>query len=161
MSKITAKFNFESNSWIIDNQLVTPEDSTLEFVFISNNEYTKMSNVKFGYKLESQTGIISSGSYPPEGVRYEMTNSSPLAIVQITTVAEDDYKLSVYLTENADPIEAELQFKSPIPPCKYASWKWENKVWTAPIPKPDGPWLWNEDQKIWEKADKMFPYPEN
>ena len=35
------------------------------------------------------------------------------------------------------------------PPKPFPSWLRNSGEWIAPIPKPDGAWIWNEDNLIW------------
>jgi hypothetical protein len=37
------------------------------------------------------------------------------------------------------------------PPQPYPSWVKDEGVWAAPTPKPEGNYIWNEDQQIWEQ----------
>lgn len=34
-------------------------------------------------------------------------------------------------------------------PAPFPSWSWDGSGWTAPIPKPDGEFIWDEDAGDW------------
>jgi hypothetical protein len=41
-------------------------------------------------------------------------------------------------------------FRSPQP---FPSWVWEDDGWVAPVPKPDGDFVWDEDAGVWVEAE--------
>jgi hypothetical protein len=40
-------------------------------------------------------------------------------------------------------------FRSPQP---FPSWVWEDG-WVAPVPQPEGDWVWVEDEGVWVEAE--------
>jgi hypothetical protein len=41
-------------------------------------------------------------------------------------------------------------FRSPQP---FPSWVWEDGGWVAPVPMPEGDWVWDEDAGVWVEAE--------
>jgi len=39
------------------------------------------------------------------------------------------------------------------PPAPFSSWSWDGQAWQAPVPKPDGEFIWDEDAGDWVAAD--------
>lgn len=37
------------------------------------------------------------------------------------------------------------------PPQPFPSWSWSGVEWTAPTPKPEGGYLWNETTQTWDE----------
>lgn len=35
------------------------------------------------------------------------------------------------------------------PPQPYPSWVWSNQQWEPPVPKPEGDYIWSEDDMAW------------
>lgn len=158
MSKISAKFNFVKKEWVIENRLSDPL-SSLEISVESDNEHTNIKNMQLGYRIESDNETISSGLFPPAGVRYESVSKYPIIIEPMNLEMDKTYKCLVYLINEDKTYEQSMDFVGSRPSRPYPSWIWQHNVWVAPIPKPDGPYLWNEDSRVWEKAEANFPYP--
>ena len=45
------------------------------------------------------------------------------------------------------------------PPKPFASWIWNGVEWTAPTPKPEGDYLWNEETQTWDAIPTEEPTP--
>lgn len=45
------------------------------------------------------------------------------------------------------------------PPSPYPSWAWNGVEWTAPTPKPEGDYLWNEETQTWDAIPTDEPTP--
>lgn len=159
MSNISAKFNFVKKEWIIENHLSRSDNSTLEISVESDNEHTNIKNMQIGYRIESDSETISSGLFPPHGVRYELVSKYPIIIEPIDLEMDKSYKCSVYLIDQDKTYEKSMDFVGPKPSRPYPSWIWQHNAWVAPVPKPDGPHLWNEESRVWERAEPKFPYP--
>jgi hypothetical protein len=68
-------------------------------------------------------------------------------------VHRDDYELASNELLVAGPAWVGGTFDSGYfyPPQPYPSWVKDEGVWAAPTPKPEGDYIWNEDQQIWEQ----------
>lgn len=38
-----------------------------------------------------------------------------------------------------------------LPPKPYASWLRDGLAWKAPVPRPEGSWIWNEETLSWDE----------
>ena len=45
------------------------------------------------------------------------------------------------------------------PPSPYPSRSWNGVGWTAPTPKPEGDYLWNEETQTWDAIPTEEPTP--
>lgn len=159
MSNISAKFNFVKKEWIIENRLSHSDGATLEISVESKDEHTDIKNMQIGYRIESDTETLSSGLFPPAGVRYESVSKYPIIAEPMMLEMDKPYKCLVYLIDQDKTYEKSINFVGPRPPRPYPSWTWQDNAWAAPIPKPDGPHLWNEESRVWVRSEPKFPYP--
>jgi hypothetical protein len=161
MNGIKATYNFTIDQWTIETIDLQPNNNSLEFVFISENEYSDLTDCQFGFRLESNGEVLKSSKFPPEGVQYFQISKNPWFLESFSLVVGQEYKLLVYLMSPTDTKESQIAFVGPKPTQPFPSWTWENNQWIAPHPKPAGPYLWNEPSQQWEQAEPNFPYPSN
>jgi hypothetical protein len=45
------------------------------------------------------------------------------------------------------------------PPKPFESWVWDGVAWVAPVPQPEGYYLWNEDAQTWDEIPTEEPAP--
>lgn len=45
------------------------------------------------------------------------------------------------------------------PSSPFPSWTWNGAEWTAPVPKPEGGYLWNEETQTWDEMPTGEPAP--
>jgi len=161
MNGIRATYNFTINQWTIETIDLRPNDNSLEFVFISENEYSDLTDCQFGFRLESNGEVLKSSKFPPEGVKYFQISRNPWFLENFSLVVGQEYKLLVYLMSPHDTRESQITFVGPTAPQPYPSWTWIDNQWTPPTPRPIGPHLWNETTQRWDQSEPNFPYTSN
>jgi len=159
MNGIRATFDFTIDQWTIETIDLRPNDNSLEFIFISEDEYSDLTDCQFGFRLESNDEVLKSSKFPPEGVQFLQISKNPWFLENFSLTVGQEYKLLVYIMSPTDTKESQITFVGPKPAQPFSSWTWENNQWIAPHPKPDGPYLWNEATQQWDQSEKIFPYP--
>lgn len=161
MNGIKAIYNFTNNQWSIETTNLRPDNNSIEFVFISEEEYSDLSNYQFGFILESNNEFIKSSKFPAEGVKLLQVSRNPFYVDQVSLTIDQEYKFRVYIMGPGETSESQITFTGPKPPQPFPSWTWADNQWNAPKIKPPGPYFWDEEKQNWIQAEKNFPYPSN
>ena len=158
MNGIRSTYNFITEQWTFETNLA-PSDNVLDFVFISETEYSNLSDNQFGFRLESNGAVLSSKNFPPPDVKYVQVSRAPWIADTVSLIAGQEYKLVVYLMKPDETVESQIVFTGPRPVQPYPSWIWANNQWNSPKEKPAGPYSWDEQNQQWVRTEPNFPYP--
>ena len=158
MNGINVTYSFVDDKWHFDDSLLAFQQNILTISFVSTSDYSNFDGVQFGYKLEENGSKILSIDLPPEGIRYQQVSKAPLVTESLLIGYNKLYKLTVYITRYNTITESTLEFTGPAPVQPFPSWTWQDNTWVSPVPKPQGPWEWDEKLQQWVRLEAIFPY---
>lgn len=93
----------------------------------------------------------------PNFAIHDGTTVVNVIIADSVEVAEELTGLSALETEGAPWIGWTMEVEGWRPPSPFPSWSWDGAAWVAPIPEPEGFYLWDEDAQEWVRGPQPFP----
>jgi hypothetical protein len=151
-STIRITYNINDQTWNFqENELKPVVFTDLEFSFTSKETMTQYKNLEFGLSLQHKESLLLSDQFPKNDTVYECSDSYPLACVSIDLIAEEEYILKVWASNDDIRSESEYIFVTPKTEQPFNSWIWnkETKDWDPPIIRPEGHVRWKDDTKEW------------
>jgi hypothetical protein len=150
MSNITAIHNLNTRSWNVS----TTENSlnyTLDIGFVQpGSSNVEFKDLHFGYELLLNGQLLQTDNYPKDFNKFISSDQAILISVTLPQlVAELEYVLKIWATNDAITSDTVYNFMVPIPQQPYPSWTWNGLVWVAPTPAPAGMYNWNESTQEW------------
>ena len=94
-------------------------------------------------------------AFPPEGVRYQLTDHQFLEAVTVNGLVPDtEYELTAWALNGGQRFQHVFTFVQPRPEAPFPSWLWEpvDCYWYPPVPYPDDdtvPYEWDESVGNW------------
>ena len=157
--KLFAVDNFNTGNWTLNTDEITSGHNTLFIAFTYDAPVVSFKNLRFGYELKQNDYIIQYNVYPPAGIRYIRSDQEYLVSTTFNLQPEENYSLFLWATNDNTETKNEFDFITPRTKKPHDSWIWnsENKVWEAPVEKPelnsdDNYFLiWNESIMDWEQ----------
>ncbi len=148
MSTIFITQNLETKIWSTRYDNLDRSPVNLQF-FFTNGEFN---GLQFGYTLFLGSDVISSESFPPQGVKYLTTDQEYVVATSIAVLPDKNYKLSIWSENSGDRQEIDYDFYVPKPAQPFTSWRWIDTAWQPPIDYPtDGKfYVWNEKDQLWD-----------
>jgi len=154
MGKLYATDNFKTGNWSLDTSDIGSGSNDLYITFTEEAPVITFKDLKFGYELRQDGNIKEYGVYPPPGVRYRRSDQEYLKVIRLNTQTDESYTLFLWAENDGQRFEKEFDLEIPRPPQPYDSWTWnsEEKVWEAPVPRPndDKYYRWNEETQSWD-----------
>jgi hypothetical protein len=154
MSSIRATFNTSSKEWFIQKISLKPTFTDIEFIVMSEQEYTVFDGVvfKFGYSLKFANEVVIQQNFPSTGVVYESLSRYPVEIIKVELLPDRNYTLEIYAILNNERFETTSTFLTGLPDKPYPSWSWNGTEWVAPIAKPlEHAYEWDEGNQLWSR----------
>jgi hypothetical protein len=125
----------------------------LDFCFSMDGDYVDLTGTSFGYELKKDSTIISSNSYPPNGLAYIRTDVELVTSETLDLIPGETYSLSVWCEIDDLFKSSDYIFTTKFPESPFESWIWdaEQKIWKAPTPYPEdgADYTWNEETTNW------------
>jgi hypothetical protein len=148
MSTIFITQNLATKTWSTRYDNLDRSPVNLQF-FFTNGEFN---GLQFGYNFCSGSDVMSSESFPPQGVRYLTTDQEYVVSTSITTLPSRTYKLNIWSENSGDRQEIDYEFSVPKPARPFLSWVWVDTAWQPPVDYPtDGKfYVWNENNQSWD-----------
>ena len=159
MGKLYATDNFKTGNWSLDTSEIEPTSNDLFITFTEEAPVITFKDLKFGYELKQDGNIKQYNIYPPGGARYKRSDQAYLEVIRLNLETEESYSLFLWAENDGQRFEKEFDFETPRPAQPYGSWIWnsEEKVWEAPVPRPNRENLkenqyyqWNEETGSWD-----------
>ena len=150
-SAIKIVYNITQQTWnFLENDLAAVDGTTLEFSFVSKDEITQFTDLKFGMTLYHNDEVIVNEDYPKGDTVYECADSNRLIDVRVNLLIEENYTLKVWGSNAGIRSESQHKFTSPRTPQLFPSWLWQDKTCVPPIPAPEGQHVrWRESTQSW------------
>lgn len=143
-------FDMVNYTWKDIEYSKEPGVQELAFSFFSENEYTDLKHLKFGYILATNGNTVDEGKYPPVAIKYGVADRNPISIKSINLEVDTDYTLTLWVEHREKRVEKQIEMQIGKPHCIFPSWIWVDGRWTPPVPAPLwGGYEWSEEKQQW------------
>ena len=160
---IKAIFNTVTTQWTFETINDDAYADKIEVIIVSDSAKTFVTNIKLGISVSDNDKITQELKWPPQGMRWESTDATPITSMNLDMVIDTNYNITTWasINDTDNKFIGTLDYTKQKPQQPYPSWSWNGVAWTAPIPMPatEGRYYkWDEPSISWLEVTNQIAW---